>query len=135
MIGSPPERNGTPWNVVGRKPLDHNAAPPRGPRGPDCNTTNPGRSVDSLPIPYVTHEPMDGGPNWGEPVLKNTLAGPWLNTVVATDRTKATSSTIPAMCGRHSDTQVPVLPCRANLRAVPRSLGRSFENVSMKAKR
>ena len=26
-------RNGTPWNVVGRKPLPHKGAPPRGPRG------------------------------------------------------------------------------------------------------
>ncbi len=26
-------------------------APPRGPRGPDCRTTKPGRSRDSLPIP------------------------------------------------------------------------------------
>src|SRR3954452_4808691 len=104
MIGSPPDRNGTPWNVVGRKPLDQSEAPPRGPRGPDCNTTKPGRSFDSLPMPEVTHAPMLGRPNCGEPVLKKTFAGPWLKTLVAIERTNATSSTIFAKCGKHSET-------------------------------
>jgi hypothetical protein len=40
---------------------------------------------------------MLGRPNCGEPVLKNTFAGPWLKTFVATDFTKATSSTIFAL--------------------------------------
>ena len=34
-----------------QKAADHRSAPPRGPRGPDCSTTKPGRSCDSLPIP------------------------------------------------------------------------------------
>src|SRR5215207_602893 len=74
-IGSPPLRNGTPWYVVGKKPLPQLTAPPRGPRGPDCNTTKPGESCDSLPNPYVTHEPMLGRPNCPEPVFMNNLAG------------------------------------------------------------
>src|SRR5947209_16869854 len=77
-IGSPTPRNGTPWYAVGKKPLPQLRAPPRGPRGPDCSTTNPGSDCDSLPTPYVTHEPIDGRPNCGEPVLTKIFAGAWL---------------------------------------------------------
>src|SRR5438309_10887878 len=104
-IGSPPERNGTPWYEVGRNPLDHKAAPPRGPRGPDCRTTNPGRSVDSLPRPYVIHEPMLGRPNLVDPVLTKHLAGPWLKFSAATPLRNEMSSETPAICGSSSDTQ------------------------------
>src|SRR5438034_10878045 len=61
-IGLEPLRNGTPWYVLGRNPELYNAAPPRGPRGPDCSTTNPGKLSDSLPRPYVAHAPMLGRP-------------------------------------------------------------------------
>ncbi len=42
---------GTPWWADGKNPLDQFAAPPRNPRPPDCSTTNPGRLLDSLPMP------------------------------------------------------------------------------------
>ena len=65
----------------------------------------------------------------------NIFAGAWLKTFVATDRTTAMSSTILAVCGRHSDTHVPALPCCANLRRVPSSFGTFLAKLSMKAKR
>src|SRR5262245_21751436 len=86
-------------------------------------------------MPYVTHEPMLGRPNCGEPVLTKTFAGPWLKTLVAIERTMVRLSTTAAVCGRHSDTQVPCLPWRANLRTVASSLGFSLVKLSMKAKR
>src|SRR5918993_3780722 len=125
-IGSPLERKGTPWWIVGRNPEPQLTAPPRGPRGPDWRTTNPGRSFDSDPMPYVTHDPMLGRPNWLEPVFMNSLAGAWLKTSVATVFTIAMSSTIFAWCGNSSDTHAPCLPCRSNLRRVPSSLERSL---------
>ncbi len=42
---------------------------------PDDRTTNPGRSDDSLPSPYVTHDPMLGRPGSGDPVLTKIWAG------------------------------------------------------------
>ena len=80
--------------VVGKKPLDHKAEPARGPRGPDCSTTKPGKSSAWLPMPYVTQEPMEVRQGCGDPVCMNSLAGPWLNTSVAMPRKKHTSSTI-----------------------------------------
>ena len=50
---------------------------------------------------------MLGRPNCCEPVLANSLAGAWLIGSVATDRRNARSSTTPAVCGRHSETQAP----------------------------
>src|SRR5687767_13848743 len=82
-IGSPEDRKGTPWKLVGRKPLDQLAAPPRGPRGPDWRTTKPGRSAESEPMPYVTHAPMLGRPEIVVPVFMKSLAGAWLKTSVA----------------------------------------------------
>src|SRR5918993_2746809 len=115
-IGSPLERKGTPWWIVGRKPDPQFTAPPRGPRGPDWSTTNPGRSFDSDPIPYVTHDPMLGRPFIDEPVFMNSLAGAWLKTSVATDFTSVMSSTICAVCGYRSETQVPFFPWRRERR-------------------
>ena len=37
--------------LEGKNPEDHKAFPARGPRGPDCSTTKPGRFFESLPIP------------------------------------------------------------------------------------
>ena len=51
---------------MGKKPLAHSDAPPRGPRGPDCRTTKPGRFCDSLPRPYVTQAPIAGRPGRGK---------------------------------------------------------------------
>src|SRR5438270_108222 len=46
-------------------------------------------------MPYVTQEPMLGRPNWLEPVLAKSLAGAWLKTSVATERTNVRSSATP----------------------------------------
>src|SRR5215213_2495475 len=61
--GSPCPRKGTPWYAVGRKPLPQLLEPPLVPFCPVEKTTYPGRFCDSLPSPYVTHEPMLGRPN------------------------------------------------------------------------
>ena len=50
--------------------------PARGPRGPDCSTTNAGRSRDSLPRPYVTQAPRAGRPGALKPAFMNSFAGP-----------------------------------------------------------
>jgi len=71
-----------------------NVDPARGPRGPDCSTTNPGRSSASLPKPYVTHDPILGRPGCGAPVFTKILAGPWLNTSVVILWIQQTSSTM-----------------------------------------
>ncbi len=118
---------GRPGRCSGRNPLPQLTAPPRGPLGPDWRTTKPGRSFASLPIPYVTHDPMLGRPNCCEPVLANSFAGAWLIGSVTTARRNARSSTTSAVCGRHSETQDPVSPCWANFRFVARSLGGSLE--------
>src|SRR5947209_6389953 len=86
-------------------------------------------------MPYVTHEPMLGRPNWVVPVFTYSLAGAWLNTSVAIDLTIASSSTTFARYGKHSETHDPVWPCCANFRLLARSLGVAFANVSMKANR
>ena len=64
--------------------------------------------------------PCSAGPPAALPVFMNIFAGAWLNTLVVIVRTTAISSTILAVYGRHSDTQVPALPCCANLRRLPR---------------
>ncbi len=59
-----------------------------------------------------------------------------MNTLVAIERTMAMSSAMPAMCGKHSDTQAPHLPCWLNLRRTPSNFGRSLaKKLLMKAKR
>jgi len=40
---------------------------------PVLKTTKPGKSCDSLPSPYVTHEPMLGRPNCWDPVVHEDL--------------------------------------------------------------
>ena len=78
---------------------------------------------------------MLGRPNWLEPVLAKSFAGAWLKTSVATEWTNVRSSTTPARCGRHSETQAPDWPWRANRRDVPSSLGCSLVKMSMNANR
>lgn len=60
-MGSPWFLNRTPVYPVGKKPLDQLALPPLMP-DPVLITTNAGRSFDSAPSPYVTHDPMLGLP-------------------------------------------------------------------------
>src|SRR5262249_34424207 len=87
--GSPAERNSTPLCTVGRNPQPQLDCPPLGPLLPEEKTTKPGRSRDSLPSPYVTHDPMLGRPNCCEPVFMKIWAGAWLNASVTIDLTIA----------------------------------------------
>ena len=97
--GSPLVRNCTPWYIEGRKPLPQLVFPPLGPFCPELNTTNPGKSLDSLPSPYSVQAPKDGLPNCCVPVLIITCAGAWLKASVTSDFTIAMSSAIEAVCG------------------------------------
>ena len=85
--------------VVGKKPLAQFTPPPRGPRGPDCSTMNPGKSRDSVPRPYVTHEPMLGCPKIGRPQFISNWPGVWLDTSVCIERMRQVSSAILPRCG------------------------------------
>jgi hypothetical protein len=107
---------------VGRKPLPQLELPPLGPLLPELKTTKPGRSCDSLPRPYVTHEPMLGRPNCCVPVDMNSCAGAWLKASVTIDLTMARSSTTFARCGSSSPSSVPFLPTFLNLNFGPSSL-------------
>src|SRR5262249_32837826 len=129
-MGLGPLRNGTPWYTLGRNPDAYRAAPPRGPRGPDCNTTNPGRLSLSLPRPYVSHAPMLGRPNCGEPVLTKHFAGPWLNTSVFIPRTQHRSSAISLWDGSMWLMVMPHLPTFSNFRGVPRSFASPLMNAN-----
>src|SRR4051812_40545810 len=76
--GSPFPRRFTPWNLLGKNPLDHCLAaigwfcPPL---PNDVITTNPGKSSDSLPSPYTVQDPMLGRPAICDPVFMNMCAG------------------------------------------------------------
>src|SRR6478752_9225002 len=72
--GSPLSRNNTPWYVLGKNPLVQFDTPPLPPR-PAVSTTYPGKFSDSLPSPYVNHEPMLGRPNRGTPLIIMSCAG------------------------------------------------------------
>src|SRR5579871_470211 len=91
--GSPPERNSVPAFDDGKKPLPQHEFPPLGPLLPLLKTTNPGKSFDSLPSPYVTQAPVLGLPNCWLPVSMKICAGAWLNASVTIDLTMAISST------------------------------------------
>src|SRR5437588_12435700 len=73
-------------------------------------TMKPGRSWFSVPRPYVTHEPTDGKPIRGRPLLIWNRAGAWLLVSVKQECTKAMSSTCRAMFGKISDTYDPDCP-------------------------
>src|SRR3954469_9561113 len=92
---------------------------------------NPGRSFDSLPTPYVTHDPADGRPWLGEPVYSSSSAGAWLNCSVYIERMKVRSSATLASSGSASEIQAPDLPRCANFCGVPSSFG----TPEVKAKR
>src|SRR4029077_156843 len=89
-------------------------APPLVPPA-ELRTTKPGRSWDSLPRPYVTHEPMLGRPNWVDPVFMRICPGAWLNACVVIDFTIAMSSTTSARCGNASESSAPDFPYCENL--------------------
>jgi hypothetical protein len=86
---------------------------------PVLMTTKLGRSRDSAPRPYVTHEPMLGRPGCEKPVFMKICAGAWLNCVVRQDFTMAMSSTTVARCGSTSESSAPHCPCFANLKRGP----------------
>ena len=117
--------------LKGRNPLDQHAFPPSGLFWPEMRTTNPGRSLFSVPSPYVSHEPMLGRPGIWNPVFMKICAGAWLNWSVCIERTTATSSAISLKWGNTSLTHCPLLPTCSNLNGEPRSLGVPL----MKAKR
>ena len=75
---------------------------------------------------------MLGRPNWPEPVFMNSLAGAWLKSVAWQDFVIVMSSTIPAVCGKSSETQAPLWPWRANFRRVPRSFVPWLESMNAK---
>ncbi len=64
---------------------------------------------------------MLGRPNWPEPVFMKSLAGAWLKREALQDFARVMSSTMPAVWGNRSDTQVPLLPCCLKVRRVPSS--------------
>ena len=125
--GSARRRSGTarPGRCVGRKPLPQFDRAAARPARAGLQHDEAGQVVrlaaDAVGDPRPHARPAELA---CEPVLTNSLAGAWLKTSVATDRTIARSSTTPAMCGRHSETQAPDSPCWANLRLVPSSFGR-----------
>src|SRR5438046_2090409 len=77
--------------------------------------TNAGRFSLSLPRPYVTHEPTQGKPMRGRPVLIWNRAGAWLFVSVQHEWTKAILSTWRARLGKISGTHVPDRPCCRHL--------------------
>src|SRR3954467_15385567 len=115
MTGSPVFRNMTPWYMDGRNPAPQFDAPPLVPFVPVENTTNAGKSLDSLPSPYVVHAPKLGRPNCWLPVFIMICPGAWLNASVCSDFTMHKSSATVARCGNNSDNSAPDCPCRANL--------------------
>ena len=86
---------------------------------PELKTMKPGRSCDSLPSPYVTHAPMLGRPNSGEPVLIRIWPGAWLKASLTSDLTIASSSATSAKWGSTSESSAPLCPYRANLNRGP----------------
>src|SRR5262245_11073531 len=78
-------------------------------------TQNAGRLCDSLPRPYVTHDPTHGKPMRLMPVFILKRAGEWLFESPHSEWMKAILSTCFAMCGNNSLTIFPHSPCFAHL--------------------
>ena len=116
-------RSSTPWYAVGRKPEPQQLFPPSGAFSPETSTTKPGRSRFSLPSPYVSHAPIDGRPTIWWPVFMKICAGAWLNWVVWTVRTRATSSAIARKRGSRLETSMPDCPHFSNVYGEPRRRG------------
>jgi hypothetical protein len=73
---------------------------------------------------------MLGRPNTWLPVFMKICPGAWLNCVVCTDRTIATSSAIVASCGSSSDSSAPDSPYRLNVNGDPSSRGVPLMNAN-----
>src|SRR3954452_13225219 len=86
----------------------------------------PGRLLFSVPSPYVTHDPIDGGRNLAVPVCRRKVASPWARPSVCMLLITHRSSTCVATCGNNSETQRPHSPCWANFQGVSRSNGTFF---------
>jgi hypothetical protein len=54
-------------------------------------------------------------------VFIRICAGAWFTASVVIERTIATSSAMPASCGKSSESSAPDWPCRANLNFEPSS--------------
>ena len=87
--------------MLGRNPLFHCRAaigwlcdPPS-----EVSTTKPGRSSDSLPSPYSSHDPMLGRPGSRKPVFMKVCAVSWLICSVCIERTMQMSSAMLPMWG------------------------------------
>lgn len=63
-MGSPVLRNSTPPWMDGRNPREKLDDPRLAPR-PELRTTKPGKFCDSLPSPWLNHDPMVGRPTRG----------------------------------------------------------------------
>src|SRR5262245_51591954 len=129
--GSPQLRPCTRSGPRSRKPLPQALLPALGSTPPETRTMKPGRSLLSLPRPYVTHDPADGRPWLGEPVYNSSSAGAWLNCSVYIDLMNVRSSAIFDSSGSAADSQAPDLPCWANFCGVPSNFG----TPEVKAKR
>jgi hypothetical protein len=94
------------------------------------STTNPGRSLPSLPNPYSVHDPKLGRPNCCDPVFIRIWAGAWFTASVCNDRTRQMSSAILAVCGNSSLSSIPQAPCLANLNFGPSSADFGLMNAA-----
>src|SRR5262245_56621281 len=100
--------------MPGRKPAPQFSAWPLGRPRPRVSymVTKAGRFALSLPRPYVTHEPTQGKPMRGKPVLIWNRAGAWLFVSVQHEWTNPILSTCFTRFGKISGTHVPDWPCR-----------------------
>src|SRR5580765_1803452 len=88
----------------------------------DVMTTKPGRLLDSLPRPYVTHDPIAGRPDSRLPVFMKVWAGSWLMASVFIERRMHISSAMCEVYGNSSLISCPDWPWRANFIRGPRQL-------------
>src|SRR5262245_33069256 len=87
----------------------------------------PGRLAFSVPMPYVTHAPIDGRDSRSSPQFISRIDCSWLGVLACIERMKQTSSTWAAVLAKISLTSMPLCPYFLNLngdgRAAP--VGRS----------
>src|SRR5881394_3479171 len=98
------------------KPAPQLRGPLNGCAGLSVMTTKAGRFWLSVPRPYVVHAPSDGRPARTEPVFIWQTPPEWLIPSAMQERMTARSSTMPAVWGNQSDTQMPLLPCYFQVR-------------------
>src|SRR6266566_4460779 len=80
--------------------------------------TNDGRFRFALPSAYETQAPSVGWSNWRPrcPVVVSITAGKWFPSLHHIERTTAILSTTPPTLGNQSETGIPDLPYRVNVR-------------------